>query len=79
MKKPLLRKWFFQLNLPLRASEILLRGVKLLRSEIFATANVANLISLDAIASNFTMTAGHYFIFGIAEYFTKIPSSLLAC
>jgi len=45
--------------------------VKLLRSEIFASQMRENLISLSAIAENFTMTEGYYFTFGIAEYFTK--------
>ncbi len=56
---------FFQLNLPLRASEI-----PLTRSEI-ASQMWANLISLSAKAENFTMAEGHYFTFGTAEYFTK--------
>ena len=44
--------------------------MKLLCSEIFALQIWANLISLSAIAENFTKTNGRYFTFGKAEYFT---------
>ena len=55
---------------------------------IFAKQMWANLISLSASAENFTMTAGHYFIFGASRifhyksqgtYFTKDQAHLMVC
>ena len=50
------------------ACEIWLRHVKC------AAARGIYFISLDVSASNFTMTTGHYFTFGNAEYFTSIST-----
>ena len=62
MKKPLRKKWFFQLNPPFRVGEILLRNVKssLCSGEIAAAVG----------GFNFTETIGFDFTKGKAFDFT---------
>ena len=72
MKKPLRKKWFFQLNPPLRVGEILLRNVKssLCSGEIAAAVGGFNFICEADFIRVYTD-----FIVSYANDFIKISSS----